>query len=317
MGKGLTSISLHLLDETEHRTLARTSEYDGITRRNMKGEFSSAAEPRKLRRSCWSKYLTFRRCMLAAVIVCLVLLLARAGKSVLPLFRWAEKRVDANSPWHMALALAVTVPFNLGIPIPIVHQVWCVAIGTCFRWKAFPLLFAMLTFGVPLPFLIGRRLANGNSVALEAQLRRLAPRAVAFVTPLRRVVAARPVRTSFLLMWAPLPTSSLPLLLGFLIPSSELPLRSFMAGAFPSNLIHFACDVLVGLEAHSLTAAFDAHEDLPGVEDLDLVRGDQTRARRISIATMCLTALFMAAMLRTMHAALRDIGQASDGELEA
>lgn len=71
-------------------------------------------------------------------------------------------------------------------------------------------------------------------------------------------------------MWAPLPTSSLPFMLGFLIPRSELPLRSFLGGAFPSKLLHFACDVLVGLEARSLGAAFDAHEDLPGVRRLDL-----------------------------------------------
>lgn len=68
------------------------------------------------------------------------------------------------------------------------------------------------------------------------------------MTPLRRTVAMRPVRASFLLMWAPLPTSTLPLVAGFLIPPSELPFFLFVSGAFPSKLLHFACDVLVGVE---------------------------------------------------------------------
>ena len=49
-------------------------------------------------------------------------------------------------------------------------------------------------------------------------------------------------------MWAPLPTSTLPLVAGFLIPPSELPFSLFVSGAFPSKLLHFACDVLVGVE---------------------------------------------------------------------
>ena len=40
-------------------------------------------------------------------------------------------------------------------------------------------------------------------------------------------------------MWAPLPTSFLPLLVGFLIPPSELSLRAFVSGALPSKLLHF------------------------------------------------------------------------------
>ena len=54
---------------------------------------------------------------------------------------------------------------------------------------------------------------------------------MAYMTPLRRTVAMRPVRASFLLMWAPLPTSTLPLIAGFLIPPSELSLFSFVRGA--------------------------------------------------------------------------------------
>ena len=108
------------------------------------------------------------------------------------------------------------------------------------------MLICMLAVGVPLPFLIGRRLARGDRVAVW--LRSRAPGAMAYMTPLRRTVAMRPVRASFLLMWAPLPTSTLPLIAGFLIPPSELPFSLFVSGAFPSKLLHFACDVLVGVE---------------------------------------------------------------------
>ena len=45
-------------------------------------------------------------------------------------------------------------------------QVWAVAIGCFFGWWAFPMLVCMLAVGVPLPFLIGRRLARGDRVAV-------------------------------------------------------------------------------------------------------------------------------------------------------
>ena len=45
-------------------------------------------------------------------------------------------------------------------------QVWSVAIGCFFGWWAFPMLICMLAVGVPLPFLIGRRLARGDRVAV-------------------------------------------------------------------------------------------------------------------------------------------------------
>ena len=46
------------------------------------------------------------------------------------------------------------------------RQVWSVAIGCFFGWWAFPMLICMLAVGVPLPFLIGRRLARGDRVAV-------------------------------------------------------------------------------------------------------------------------------------------------------
>ena len=195
------------------------------------------------------------------------LLLFKFTRVSIALFHWAEKQIDRNSPLHMLAFLAVTLPFNIGLPIPIVHQargglstsfvaaqlscgarlqVWSVAIGCFFGWWAFPMLVCMLAVGVPLPFLIGRRLARGDRVAVWLRSRapgamrarmdlcrsrcvcaactlrvhartRHAPRvtgAMAYMTPLRRTVAMRPVRASFLLMWAPLPTSTLPLVAG-------------------------------------------------------------------------------------------------------
>ena len=232
----------------------------------------------------------------------------RASSYIVDIFHWAERHVDRDSPWHMLLFFAVTLPFHTGLPIPIIHQVWAVAIGCFFRWRAFPILTASLCVGVPLPFLIGRRIAacagGGSSGSAEELLRRWSPRGLAYLTPLRRAIAARPVRACFLLMWAPLPTSTLPLLVGFLIPHRELPLRHFVAGALPSKLLHFSCDVLVGLEAGSLAAALDAHDDLPGVNDLP---SSKRHARAIAVGAMLLTVAFVALMVYTMHQALRDM----------
>ena len=239
-----------------------------------------------------------------------VLVLFRLMRSTVALFHWAERRIDRDSPLHMLAFLAVTLPFNLGLPIPVVHQAWSVAIGCFFGWRAFPMLFAMLTIGVPLPFLIGRRLARGDRVAVW--LRRSAPGAMSYMTPLRRAVAARPVRSSFLLMWAPLPTSTLPLIAGFLIPPSELPLGGFVSGAFPSKLLHFACDVLVGLEAGSLAAALDDHDEIPGLDEVTdhlSMAGGRRRARRIAVGTMGLTLLFMLGMVHLMHRSLKEMKQ--------
>ena len=237
-----------------------------------------------------------------------LLLLYRASSHIISIFHWAERHVDRESPWHMVLSFAVTLPFHLGLPIPIVHQVWAVAIGCFFRWRAFPILVASLSVGVPLPFLIGRRLAAsvaaGDPAAAEAMLRRWSPRGVTYLAPLRRAIAARPVRSCFLLMWAPLPTSTLPLLVGFLIPPRELRFSAFVLGALPSKLLHFACDVLIGLEAGSLAIALDAHDDLPGVNDLP---SSKRWARGIALGAMLLTVAFVALMIYAMHQALRDM----------
>lgn len=247
-------------------------------------------------------------------------ILLKSANAIVATFHWAEKRVDRTSPWHMVLAFAVTLPFSLGIPIPFVHQAWAVAIGCFFRWNAFLILLAALAIGVPLPFMIGRRLAGGDTSSCEARLRRLTPSAIAYLSPLRRTIRTRPIRASFLLMWAPVPTSFLPLLLGVLMPSAQLPLKEFVMGALPSKLLHFACDVLVGLEAGSLAAALNAHDDLPGVDDLEGLElaSSRRRARMIAIGVMALAVLFMLVMLHTMHSALKEMkesaGSQRDGE---
>lgn len=249
-----------------------------------------------------------------AAFVCMCLLAAavflKSARATVEMFHWAEHHIDRESPLHMAAFVAATLPFNLGLPIPIVHQVWAVAVGCFFGWRAFAMLFAMLSLCVPLPFLIGRRLARGDRAA--TWLRRTAPGAMAYMTPLRKTIAIRPVRSCFLLMWAPLPTSTLPLLAGFLIPSGELSFWAFLAGAFPSKLLHFSADVLVGLEAGSLAVALDDHDEIPGLEEvtdhLSMASG-RRRARRIAVGTMGLTVLFVLAMAHTMHRSLREMKQ--------
>ncbi len=268
--------------------------------------------------------------MVAAALV-IALSLWWLARHVLQLFHWAEHRVDRYSYWHAFLFFAVTLPFHTGLPVPIVHQAWAVAIGCFFRWRAYPILVASLSVGVPLPFVIGRRLASGcgrardrdadlgNGGAPASRLLQLLPASmVAYLTPLRRAIATRPVRSSFLLMWAPLPTSSLPLLLGVLIPPHELPLASFVAGALPSKLLHFAADVLVGIEAGSLAQALDAHDDPAGMADEDApvaparAPSQGRHARAVAIGTLALTVSFVAAMGYTMHQALKELKARED-----
>ena len=138
-------------------------------------------------------YSALRRRLYLLPLALVAFLLYRASSLVVTLFHWAEAHVDRESHWHMFLFFAVTLPFHTGLPIPIVHQVWAVAIGCFFRARAFPILLASLSVGVPLPFLIGRRLARcyaGDGA--ETALRRLSPRGSAYLTPLRRAVASFP-----------------------------------------------------------------------------------------------------------------------------
>lgn len=269
--------------------------------RSQSMEKRGGADPRRSR---------LRQAAFVCMLILAAALLHKSANAIIQLVHWAEHHIDRDSPLHMAAFVAVTLPFNLGLPIPVVHQVWSVAVGCFFGWRAFAMLFAMLSVCVPLPFLIGRRLARGDRIVVW--LRRTAPGAMAYMTPLRKAVATRPIRSCFLLMWAPLPTSTLPLLTGFLIPSGELSFSAFLAGAFPSKLLHFSADVLVGLEAGSLAAALDDHDGLPDLDEvadhLSLASG-RRRARRVAVGTMGLTLLFVLAMVHTMHRSLKEMKQ--------
>jgi len=107
----------------------------------------------------WRRWLLWASALTLAGLV-----LLKSAHYIVATFHWAEKRVDRDSWWHMWIAFAVTLPFNLGVPIPFVHQAWAVAIGVFFRWNAFAILVAALCVGVPMPFMIGRRLAGGAQI---------------------------------------------------------------------------------------------------------------------------------------------------------
>ena len=49
--------------------------------------------------------------------------LVKGARALIPLFRWAEARVDSNSTRDMAIFLAISQVFFTGLPIPIVLQV--------------------------------------------------------------------------------------------------------------------------------------------------------------------------------------------------
>lgn len=242
----------------------------------------------------------------ALLLLPAVLFLYWSATRLIRVFHWAERHVSRDSPWDMFYFFLLSLPFHTGLPIPIVHQAWAVAIGCFFRWRAYPILFASLSIGVPMPFVIGRRLSQswgGDAATAEARLLKLAPMAMGYMTPLRRAIADRPMRSSFLLMWAPLPTSFLPLLIGFIIPQHALSLRRFICGALPSKLLHFSCDVLIGIEAGSLAAGLEVHDSM----GVDGPPGSRRHGRLIATGTLLLTVMFMGAMGYAMHQALREM----------
>ena len=122
--------------------------------------------------------------------------------------------------------------------------------------------------------------------------------ALAYMQTLRKAVSRRPLRMSFLLMWAPLPTSLCPFLVGFMVPTTELPLRTFVLGAVPSKLLHFTLDVCIGIEAGSFAEALNHHDG--GAEK-------NKWARTLSAGTLALTLAIIAAMVVQVHEALHDI----------
>ena len=184
---------------------------------------------------------------------------------------------------------------------------WAVAIGCFFRWKAFAILLVAMCMGVPTSFLIGRRVARFASTS--ARLNQAAPTALSYMLSLRKAVALRPVRLSFLLMWAPLPTAFCPFLVGYTVPRSELPLHKFALGAVPSKLVHFACDVFVGIEAGSLAEALGESPGRGG-------GGGGRWAPTIAIGTLVLTVALVLLMGFYVHEALHDIKAKSEVDLD-
>lgn len=243
----------------------------------------------------------------ALISIFIMLLLRRVAQNVISLFHWAEAHVDGNSPTHMLLFLAISLPFHTGLPIPIVLQAWAVAIGCFFRWKGFLILWASFGIGVPMSFLIGRKLAKLGGSAMEVRVGQLAPRGVAYMDSLRVAVAQRPVRLSFLLMWAPLPTSFCPFLVGFMIPPKELPLGTFLLGALPSKVLHFSCHISVGIEAGSFAEAI--------ASEGSLIDGKDTWATWIAVGSLMLSVVLMGSMMRYVHQALHDIKDKEDASM--
>jgi len=242
------------------------------------------------------------RLLRAVVLLALALVSLRyIGHIVARLFHWAEDHVDPSSPVHMTLFVLVSLVFWV-IPLPVVMQAWALAVGCFFKWKGFLVLIVAFSIGIPLSFTLGRLLAQSRSSAIENSLQQFLPQAIAYVHSLRTAVVLRPLRLSFLLMWAPLPTSLCPLLVGLLIPPKELRSEVFALGAVPSKLLHFACQVLVGLEAGSFAQALEGHQG-----------GGGTRwAGTLAIGSLGLSVVLMGTMMWYIHSALEDIKRKQD-----
>ena len=100
------------------------------------GAAAHDTSPERLQRSPSSMKLSqgefrarwLRRAAILFGLVVAALLLLRCATEVVSLFHWAEHHIDRESPTHMLLFFAVTLPFNLGVPVPLVHQAWAVAV---------------------------------------------------------------------------------------------------------------------------------------------------------------------------------------------
>ena len=257
-----------------------------------------------------------RRNKLTALLLTIGLTLAcvfaiAAIKSIIGAFHWAEAHVDRTSPLHMAIFLVFGIVAFIPLPIPIVLQAWALAIGCFFRWRAFPILVVSMTVGINMAFLIGRRLAGSDAVG--GALSRHFPTGLEHMRSLRKAVARRPLRLSFLLMWLPLPTAFCPFLVGFMVPPAELPLRTFALGAVPSKLLHFTLDVLIGLEAGSFAEALNHHGEMH-----EMHGGAQRHkwASVISAATLVLALVFMGGAGVYVHQALSELKAKEEQEVE-
>lgn len=233
--------------------------------------------------------------------IALMLLLPKLGKMVISIFRWAEERVDSTSWLHMLGFLLVSLLFHFPAPVPVVMQAWAIAVGCFFKWRGFVLLVLSFSLGVPMSFLIGRYAAQAGEGAIERQMRAVIPTGMEYIRSLARAVSRTPVKLSFLLMWAPLPTSMCPFMVGFIVPARELPLQQFLSGAIPSKLLHFSCSVLIGVQAGSFASAMSMH-DGGGGNSSEAAGGGWGHA--LAVGSMVLSVVLMCAMMFYIHGEL-------------
>ena len=220
---------------------------------------------------------TVRRLLYVAAAAAFLVAMQKFGGFASGMFYRAEEVVDRESRAHMALFVLVSLVFHIPSPVPLMMTAWCIAAGCFFGANGFVLLLISFALGVPMSFLIGRALAahdagdgtvgfaSGEARPVARCIDRLLPSgATAYMHSLRSAIAKQPTKLSFLLMWAPLPMSMCPFLVGFIAPASELGIANFLLGALPSKLLHFTCHVVVGIEAGSFARATGEASALDG-----------------------------------------------------
>ncbi len=167
--------------------------------------------------------------------------------------------VQPDSLLHFFYFYIAGVALFTPSPLPFLITFYVLAVGFFFKWRGFVLLVLAFSTGIPLNFQAGRALKRygfdprkkgvGRRVA-----RRLLGRGLEYVDSLRHVIQDRPVKMSFMLMWAPLPTQLLPFVMGL---ATDVELVEFCKGGLLSKFLHFSCPLILGIEANSLSAALD------------------------------------------------------------
>ena len=305
------------LESPRPRVDSSTARSRGRTPQLPTSEHASAlASSPPLTGAACSRRLTWRRALGAALCVGFLLAMQHFGGYASGMFHWAESVVDSDSRAHMAMFVLLSLFFHIPSPVPLLMTAWCVAIGAFFQWHAFAMLTLSFGLGVPMSFSIGRALSTASSsaevsdasggsgstsissssssssaggseerVAPTPCVERVLPEgAMAYTRSLRSAIAKQPTKLSFLLMWAPLPTSLCPFVVGFIAPAAELGFWAFYLGALPSKLLHFSCHVFVGVQAGSFVHG-----------------GDSRSARLIGIGTLVATIALIGIAVRVVH----------------
>jgi len=236
-------------------------------------------------------------CLVSGIAAFFVL--PRIGSFAVSMFTMAERSIDSSSWIHMFGFILVSMLFHIPFPMPVVMQAWSVSIGCFFKWWGFFMLAVSFSCGVPMSFSIGRHVAHKHGRALEEQLEDFMPTGVAYMRSLRKAAKKQPVRLSFLLMWAPLPTSLCPFMVGFLLPEKDLSVEDFLTGAVPSKVLHFACQVMIGIQAGSFTKAMAAHDGAKHSGD-DAAEGSDWSGV-VAIGSTILSVLLIGYMMVTIH----------------